>query len=77
MKKTNATELFLTVMVVLLMAAMLLAGGHLVGVVPLPHDAQAYVGGALLAFVVLGGFIVAYNCVKFMLSAKEGKKTDG
>lgn len=70
-KKTNVSEVLLTVIVLALVGTMLMAGADLTGIVSLPAKMLAYLGGILLAFVVLFGFLIVHNCVKFMLK-KEG-----
>lgn len=67
LKTTSPTEVVLTLLVLVLVATMLLAGAYLAGFIQLPRAALTYIGGALLAFVALGGFLIVHNCVKFML----------
>ncbi len=71
LKKTSPSEVLLTMMVLILVATMLLAGAYLAGFIQLPRVALTYIGGALLAFVALGGFLIVHNCVKFMLKKGE------
>jgi hypothetical protein len=69
--KTSIKEIVVTVLLLGLVAAMSLGGMQLANLVHLPVKAQAYIGGALLAYVVIVGFIIMHNCVKFMLKKGE------
>ena len=58
-------------MVMVLIGTMIAAGLQLTHLVNLPPKILAYVGGTLLSFVIVGGFLIVYNCVKFMLKKGE------
>lgn len=71
MMKTSIKEVMVTVLLLGLVAAMSLGGMQLANIVHLPIRVQTYVGGALLAYVAIAGFIIMHNCVKFMLKKGE------
>jgi len=48
----------------------LLGGSQLLGLIDLPTKAQSYIGGAMIGYVVVAGFVVTHLCAKFMLNKK-------
>jgi hypothetical protein len=66
-KRASISELLVTLLILALIVAMLVAGTELVGLIKLPARLLAYAGGALLAYVVVGGFLIVYNCVRYLL----------
>lgn len=71
MLKTNVPEVLMTLMILVLLATMTVAGATLTNIISVPPKILAYVGGTLLAFVILGGFLIIHNSVKFMLKKGE------
>lgn len=71
MKKISFTEAVLTIMTLLLTAAMLLGGMYLIGFIALPAKILHYIGGTLLTFIVIGAFVIIHNALKFMLNKGE------
>lgn len=67
MTKTNIAEVLVTLLILVLVSTMMVAGAQLTNIITVPPKILAYVGGTLLSFVVLGGFLIVHNCVKFML----------
>lgn len=71
MSKSSISEFIVTILVLVLVGAMLLAGLQLTSFVDLPHKVIRYVGGAMLAYLVVIAFIIIHNSVKFM--SKKGE----
>lgn len=69
--KTNAKEVVVTLLLLGLVVFMSLGGMQLANIVHLPVRVLSYVGGGLLAYVAVAGFLIVHNCVKFMLKKGE------
>lgn len=67
LKTVNFGEGLLTVILFGWVAAALLGGMQLVGLVHLPVKTVPYVGGALLGYVVVSGMIITHAGVKFVV----------
>lgn len=67
MKKTSIAEILLTVLVFGWGVVSLVGGMHLIGITQIPARALPYIGGALIAYVIVTGAVVTLMCVKFML----------
>lgn len=71
MSKSSIAEFITTVLLLVFVGAVLLGGLQLTGFVNLSHKIIRYVGGAMLAYLVVIGFIIIHNSVKFM--SKKGE----
>lgn len=65
--KVKAGEIFLTLLMFGWIMAALLGGGFLLGFVELPAGTLPYIGGGLVAYVLVGFMVITHLCVKFML----------
>lgn len=70
MKPANIGEIFLTILLFAWIAITLLAGFQLIGLLTLPNRVLAYIGAALIGYILLAGIGVSYTCVKFMFNKK-------
>lgn len=67
LKTINFGEGLLTTLLFGWVAAALLGGMQLIGLVHLPTRAVPYIGGALLAYVVVCGMVITHAGVKFVV----------
>lgn len=67
LKTVNFGEGLLTVLLFGWIAAALLGGMQLIGLVHLPSSAVPYIGGALLGYVAVCGMIITHAGVKFVI----------
>lgn len=68
--KIKFSEILLTTIMFGWILAALLGGGYLIGIVKLPESALTYIGGALVAYVIVGFMAITSLCAKFMLNKK-------
>lgn len=70
-KSDGVVKLYaLTILMFSLIVIAVLGGGQLIGLISLPHKLQAYIGAALIGYVVVGAFVVTHLGAKFMLNKK-------
>ena len=68
--KLMAEEASLTVVVLGFIISGLLGGAHLVGHIDLPEAWQRAIGGALVAYVLVGTMLAVHFGIKFLMTRK-------